>query len=147
MAAGVAAGIETGVCVLQSQSQFHVQLQVHVCCQLSDQVDPSVRTQVQFQVQRPEGAVVAVEVPGAGTGATFCQIQFQIEPASEAAVGLLPSVGGAQSPSQLQFHCHEPSVGTEGARGSTTEMARLVPGVTVTMLPAGLVPVAVAPLT
>jgi hypothetical protein len=112
-----------------------------------------VRTQIQFQVQSPvwvpEPAVVGMPgvEPDVEPVVAFCQIQFQIDPSCDAAVGSVPSVGGVQVPFQTQFHSHDPSGTTGAGSGRTSETSTLVPAVVVTMLVAGLEPVAVAPLT
>ena len=105
---------------LQSQDQFQIQLHAHACCQLNDQVEPSVKIQFHVQVQVPVEAATGVAEAllaaalGAGAADGLCQIQFQVEPPAEAAVGSLPSVGGVHCPSHTQFHSHVPSAGNAG---------------------------------
>ncbi len=131
-------------------------MQVHACCQLNDQVEPSVRIQFHVEVQVPVAAAADVaEVllaaalgASAATAAGLCQIQFQVEPTAETAVGSLPSVGGVHCPSHTQFHSHVSSTETPaGCSGSTRATVRFVPVVVVTRLWAAVVPDAVALLT
>src|SRR5215831_4726841 len=137
--------VDAGAPVLQSQVQFHVQLQSQACCHESVHSLPSAI--VQFHVQlhipvAPPVAVVAAPVAGAAAG-WLVQSQFQTSLDVGAASVDVPG-SGVQLLFQIQFHVQSPAGAPFAGPGRTMETFVFELPLTVTTPSVGLEPVAVA---
>ena len=113
------AAVEVGVPELQSQVQFHCQLQSHACCWVRLRTTPSAVVHVQVHLNIPvvevvpaaeplaAGVLVVTDLPAIGDAAgRGTQDQFQVEPSVGAAFTVVAPGDGVPSPVQVQFHNH-----------------------------------------
>src|SRR5262249_6050940 len=138
-------GVDAGAPVLQSQVQFHIQLQSQACCHESVHSWPLAIVQLHVQLQRPFAppvAVVAAPVAGAAAG-WLLHSQFQMSPDVGATSAEVPG-RGVQLLFQTQFHVQSPAGAPCAGPGRTTETFVSELPLTVTTPSVGLDPVAAA---